>query len=108
MQFVTTKHFSNLTVQDITHRAGLNRTTFYLHYAGVPELLDDCAHILFEQLREEVYSKQPLSNRNDAASVTPFVECVFRHLEHHEASYRAMLGRVIRCFAACFRNYYQS
>ncbi len=93
MWLVTAKQFSSLTVKDITDRAGINRSTFYLHYTGVHELLEDCARALFEQLREDVYSKQPLFQHNDAASLTPFVESVFHHLEQHEVFYRAMLGR---------------
>jgi len=48
---------------------------------------------LFEQLREDVYSKQPRSQRSDAASLTPFAESVFHHLEQHEVFYRTMPGK---------------
>jgi AcrR family transcriptional regulator len=92
IQLVSSKNSSNFTIQDITREAGLNRTTFYLHYQGMHELLEDCAHTLFAELREEVYSEQPLPYHNSAA-LKPFVKVVFLHLERHEQFYRAMLGK---------------
>jgi AcrR family transcriptional regulator len=93
MQQVAETCFASLTIQDVTRQAGLNRTTFYLHYTGLHELLEDCARTLFEQMRAEIYASKALPNRKDAMAVVPFVECVFHHLERHEAFYRAMLGR---------------
>ena len=40
MQLVAEKRFASLTIQDVTSQAGLNRTTFYLHYSGLHELLE--------------------------------------------------------------------
>jgi AcrR family transcriptional regulator len=90
---VSRRHSSTLSVQDITQEARINRTTFYLHYQGVHELIEDCANTLFDELREGIYSKQPLTYRNDAVALVPFVESVFHHLEKHELFYRAVLGK---------------
>jgi AcrR family transcriptional regulator len=93
IDLVSRRHSSILTVQDITQEAGINRTTFYLHYQGVHELIEDCANTLFDELREGIYSKRPLAYRNDAIALMPFVESVFNHLEKHELFYRAVLGK---------------
>ncbi len=92
-KLVAQKNIAALTVQDVTRKAGLNRTTFYLHYSGLHELLDDCARTLFEQMRTEIYANKPVPSRKDPAALVPFIESVFRHLEKHEKFYRAMLGR---------------
>jgi AcrR family transcriptional regulator len=93
LKLAAEKSFSSLTIQDVTGLAGLNRTTFYLHYAGLHELLEDCARTLFAQMRAEIYASEALPFRKDATALVPYVECVFRHLEQYEDFYRAMLGR---------------
>lgn len=90
---VAEKSFASLTIQDVTNRAGLNRTTFYLHYSGLHELLEDCARDLFNQMRTEIYANKLLNFQQDSTRLEPFVVSVFRHLEKHEMFYRAMLGK---------------
>ncbi len=84
--------FNNLTVSDITQQAGLNRTTFYLHYSGINELLDDCTRRLFNQMREDIYANELFDFQSDLTVLEPFVSSVFLHLEQYEAFYRTMLG----------------
>ncbi len=93
IQLVSEKSFASLTIHDVTCRAGLNRTTFYLHYSGLHELLEDCARRLFEQMRAEIYGSQISGFHQDPTALVPYIESVFRHLEQHEKFYRAMLGR---------------
>jgi AcrR family transcriptional regulator len=93
MGLAAEKYFSSLTIQDITHAAGLNRTTFYLHYVGLHELLEDCARALFAQMRADIYAHKLMPSRQDRNTFVPYVESVFQHLEEHEKFYRTMLGR---------------
>ena len=93
VQLVAEKSFASLTIQDVTDRAGLNRTTFYLHYTGLHELLEDCSRALFSQMRTDIYANKSLTFQQDATRLEPFVESVFRHLEQHAKFYRAMLGK---------------
>jgi len=93
MQLVVEKNFTSLTIRDVTRQAGLNRTTFYLHYHGLHELLEDCAASLFAELHSEIYAKLPLSTTPDPARLEPYIEVVFQHLCRHEKFYRAMLGK---------------
>jgi AcrR family transcriptional regulator len=93
MKLVAEKQFASLSIQDVTREAGLNRTTFYLHYSGLHELLEDCAQTLFKQLRADIYSKKFIGFFGDPTVLVPYIESVFRHLEQHAQFYRAMLGR---------------
>jgi len=93
MELAVEKSFASLTIQDVTRRAGLNRTTFYLHFNGLHELLEDCARSLFAELRGEIYANLPAGSPPDLARVEPFIESVFHHLGRHEKFYRAMLGK---------------
>ena len=93
MKLGTRQGFSGVTVQEVTRAAGVNRTTFYLHYAGLHELMEDCARSLFEQMRAEIYSQPLFWSQQNLSALEPFVLCVFRHLENHAKFYRVMLGR---------------
>jgi AcrR family transcriptional regulator len=92
VHLVAEKGFTSLTIKDVTNQAGLDRTTFYLHYAGLHELLEDCARALFGQMRNEIYANKLLRFQG-TTRLEPFIESVFHHLEQHEKFYRAMLGK---------------
>ncbi len=91
MELIAERGVTSLTIQDVTDRAGLHRTTFYLHYTGLHELLDDCALTLFSEIREEIYKGRGLE-RNPTA-LEQVVENVFRHIQTHATLYRAILGK---------------
>jgi AcrR family transcriptional regulator len=93
MKLAAKKNFVSLTIQDLTRLAGLNRTTFYLHYSGLHELLEDCTRALFSQMRTEIYANKISDFHQGSTTLVPFVESVFCHLEQHEKFYRAMLGK---------------
>jgi AcrR family transcriptional regulator len=93
MAIVAEKDFASLTIQEVTGRAGLNRTTFYLHYTGLHELLEDCARDLFGQMRAEIYRQAVGEYKLDIMRLQPFVAIVFHHLERHAKFYRVMLGK---------------
>ncbi len=65
MQLIKEKGYDAITIQDITERANLGRTTFYLHYQGKDELLldhhtDFIAHLNLERLsRDELLGDNP-------------------------------------------------
>jgi AcrR family transcriptional regulator len=87
------KGFQSLTIKEVTEQAGLDRTTFYLHYSGLHALMEDCARVLFDQMRQEIYANKPVNIHSDPAAFEPFVASVFHHLEQHEKFYKSMLGR---------------
>lgn len=89
----TEKSFSSLTISQVTAHAGLDRSTFYLHYPGLHALLEDCARELFAELRVEIYANKPVDYRSNPSVLEPFVVTVFKHLEKHHRFYKTMLGR---------------
>ena len=85
--------YANLTVKEVTTFAGLDRTTFYLHYPGMHALLEDCTRVLFDEMRAEIYANKQVDYHQDLSLLEPFVASVFKHLEKHARFYRAMLGK---------------
>ena len=49
LELIEKKDFAYITVKEICEKAGVNRSTFYLHYETVGDLLAECAqHIIDE------------------------------------------------------------
>ena len=65
MQLIDEKGYDAVTIQDITERANLGRTTFYLHYVSKDDLLldhhqDFASHIVLQPLSyDELMNDRP-------------------------------------------------
>ena len=105
IELVPEKGFDNITIQDLTDRATLNRATFYLHYRDKNELLGD----VFETLIQDI---NPLLNTNgeykvhDPYQMVPRIAMILDHIAAHHDFYRSMLGiHGVSGFAARVQTY---
>ena len=96
MELILEKGYDAVTVEDITERADLGRTTFYLHYKNKEELLlgaiDEIADELKEKANLLIYMRDP-SNRPAAAPTGPIhpFHLIFEHAAHSAKLYRIIL-----------------
>ena len=74
------KGYEATSIQDITDRANVARTTFYLHYSDRDELLFSSVRDMIEDL---------LSAMHPGSEGTP---ASFEHIAQHADFYRAILG----------------
>ena len=84
---ITERSYEGIAIQDITERANLGRTTFYLHYQDKEGLLKVSVKTLMYELQLDV---EP-----SVEEICPFqVRCIriFQHVEQHQTLYRALLG----------------
>lgn len=89
LELVQEKKWDQITIQDITDRADLNRATFYLHYGSKEELLADSLEEYFDELVEQINSKtmdKPIWENPEADAL------VFSHVAEHADLYRVLLG----------------
>ena len=89
LALVQEKKFEQITIQDITDRADLNRATFYLHYGSKEELLADSLEGYFDDLVQQIAAKTmdtPIWENHEAD------ELVFAHVAEHADLYRVLLG----------------
>jgi AcrR family transcriptional regulator len=87
------KGYEGVTIEDITERADLGRTTFYLHYKDKDELLIEIINVLVDDLVRQVNEVPILSwklveslGENGKVPVTPIL-LIFQHAARHAAVY---------------------
>ncbi len=90
------KGFDSVTIEDITNRADLGRTTFYLHYRDKEDLLMQTVRDQVEDLVSQL-SHYPLEKRfedrdlSGVDGVTPLVALAFNHVAQNAVFYRVLL-----------------
>ena len=89
LALVKEKKFEQITIQEITDKADLNRATFYLHYSTKEKLLADSLEVYFDELVQQIATKtinKPIWENPEAD------EMVFVHVAEHADLYRVLLG----------------
>ena len=51
-EITETKDISNVTVSELARKAGVNRRTFYTHYAGITDIVDEVEGELVDAIRD--------------------------------------------------------
>ncbi|HEY3364275.1 MAG TPA: TetR/AcrR family transcriptional regulator [Symbiobacteriaceae bacterium] len=89
------KGFDNISVANLTARAGCNRGTFYLHYKDKDELLREIEEDLLHGLVAQAgpFSLQRVSADQPPAEPEPALLDVFRYLAAHADAFRVLLGQ---------------
>lgn len=90
LDLVLDKELGQITVADVTKRAGLNRSTFYDHFPDVHALAESACAAMFDGL----VAAAPKLGRYVVARSEPPVETtrLFAHVAEHAHLYRALLG----------------
>ncbi|WP_152622655.1 TetR/AcrR family transcriptional regulator [Archangium violaceum] len=100
LALIRERGFDAINVQDITERAQLNRSTFYLHYRDKDELL---THIMRDMLSELSRRSQPLGDSTERLHRT--LTDWFQHADEHAELYHLMLGQSgMRAYQIQLRN----
>jgi AcrR family transcriptional regulator len=94
LSLVLEKGYDTVTVEEITARADLGRTTFYLHYRDKEELLLESIDSMVDGM-VEMFSQLPLSAwkpglHPEQALHTP-IQFIFEHAASHADLYRIIL-----------------
>ena len=61
------KDFDYITVKEICEKAGVNRSTFYLHYETIDDLLMESIDYLFKQLKNKYKNKISIDDIKNAS-----------------------------------------
>ena len=89
------KPFDFITVTDITKKAGVNRSTFYLHYENIDDLLSECIEYVGNKINKKfsdrVINKQVIndSQLEDLLLITPkYLLPYLEFLKENKAIYK--------------------
>jgi AcrR family transcriptional regulator len=89
MALILEKGYDAVTVEDITSRADLGRTTFYLHYKDKEELLIESIDAIANDLKAQV---DLLGGAHAIGDVQPRpIHLAFNHAAEHADLYRIIL-----------------
>ncbi len=77
LDVLMSKNFRDITIQDITDRATVNRGTFYDHFADKDEILEQC---LREQFRQHLATRLPAASTMSSASLDILIRAVIDFL----------------------------
>lgn len=84
IQLIQEKPINDITVQDVLNRAGVGRSTFYLHFRDKDDLLISQLEMFLE------FMSTALSVRNDKSNRVAPVEEMFAHIGNQNKLYRVL------------------
>lgn len=90
MSLILERGYNAITIEDITERADLGRTTFYLHYRDKEELLIENLEAIVEELKAQVDQLADQDAEKGQLHNNP-VAVAFRHVEENRDLYRIIL-----------------
>ena len=91
------KDLEYITVKELCHRAGVNRSTFYLHYETISDLVNETMEMInrrflsyFPQQKEEILGNLESRDREDLILITrEYLLPYLRFIRENKKVYRA-------------------
>lgn len=90
MALIAEKGYDALTVQDVTDRANIARTTFYLHYKDIDDLLFSSMAEMYEELFTQWMQAAPALLTSEGTAYSEVMD--FQHVARYAPFYRVMLS----------------
>ena len=86
------KSIKEITVKELVEEVDINRSTFYLHYTDIYQMLESIEAELMDEVSHlvEDYPLDPLNNKE---SSYPFIEQIFTILDNNKDICIALLGK---------------
>lgn len=90
-ELIAQRSLSQISVSDVTKRAGVNRSTFYEHYTDVHDLAAAACTALFDELVAAAPASLSPRMPEGRLAVNPLSR-LFAHVAEHAELYRVLLG----------------
>lgn len=83
LELIGQKPIRKVTVQELIDRANIARTTFYLHYHDIPDLVDSVEQTLLDEVRSalEQLDQTPIRVDGEYPTIQAVVEIFARHAD---------------------------
>jgi AcrR family transcriptional regulator len=97
LELIAEKGYESISVSDITKRAGLNRTTFYLHYRDKEDLLFSSIKEILSKLDSGIAERKMspahyTETQWKGEEPFPDLEYLFKHVAEHQHFYHVMFA----------------
>jgi AcrR family transcriptional regulator len=89
-ELIAERELHQISVSDLTKRAGVDRSTFYEHYTDVDDLAASACTAVFDELVATMSAARHRA-RDEERAVGHLTE-LFTHVAEHAPLYRALLG----------------
>ena len=123
IQLINEKDYDYITIKEICKRAGVNRSTFYLHYETIDDLLDEATNHFFDNFYEQMHNagktkknvKDSIVN-NDKDSLMllnddylrPYLTFIKENQKIYQASYKSpMISSSKRQYEIIYNEYFK-
>ncbi len=73
---------SSLTVQKVAAKAGLNRTTFYLHYQDIQDLLTQITQEILNELSDKIAALKHANDLSEKQQLTQLLDYLYIHRDY--------------------------
>lgn len=84
------KDFERITVKEICQKAGVNRTTFYLHYESMNDLLDETVGMINERFKN-TFSEIPKGDpRTEVLTSDKYLRPYLNFIKENKRAYRVI------------------
>lgn len=101
LELLEKKDFAYITVKEICEKAGVNRSTFYLHYETINDLLEESAQHIIDQFVEamphdasEFFEKMKTRPLEELFLITPeYLIPYLDYVKEHRSIFRTALKR---------------
>lgn len=98
LQLLETKEYEYITVKQICEKAGVNRSTFYLHYETVDELLQESLSYMFQKFNDKYGDREKAKIQSETLGdlflITP--EYIIPYLEFLKNNKRLFMTAVAK------------
>ncbi|KKC47091.1 hypothetical protein VE23_07930 [Paenibacillus sp. D9] len=92
IRIIRRKGYEAATILEIAEEADYNRGTFYNHYAGKEELLEEIRLDFLQQFADLILGPYPGMSGVGAADIYPSSLLLFQHVEQNKETFLALLA----------------
>ncbi|MER3123772.1 TetR/AcrR family transcriptional regulator [Bacillus pumilus] len=92
-QLLREKEWGKISVQDLTKRAGIHRTTFYQHYEDKFDLAQQVMGEMFDVMKETIFAPVSEGDWKEGHAAYVYIFRFYQHLQEHEEEYQILLKR---------------
>src|SRR5258705_9554095 len=88
LDLVSERDLGQISISDVTTRAGVNRSTFYEHYSDIHDLAESACTAMFDEL----VAATPVFSMQSASDQPHQLPELFAHIATHAPLYQMLLA----------------